>query len=363
MLDLTNETNEQISDLGKEFRDFGDVVALQYENKELNAQLSDLKANVAFQNSGNPYDLYVQLYFEASEQYFTDLQGWLTGFTTSALMGDFTYIGPGNFPPVMQIPDFPVITQHPEVAAPMEELHDLLVELPTAVTDLNEAGEGGIVGLIREIQTIINNVLESLIKLFGADSGEGTNEYAEAYYEGVAAEALGLVFTPEVIENWGNLTVAEREVYIAASVYVLNQALGLDVANVSFEDAPFGTAGYFRGFDNTIGISRWMYDGSQNGVKTELEQLGTLIDTIVHEVKHQFHHEYLADPESFPVQFPPEIVDAWRENYDNYISPMDDLIGYMNQPLETSTNKFAEAVMIQAGLGLLWQLQNDFWNN
>jgi hypothetical protein len=77
----------------------------------------------------------------------------------------------------------------------------------------------------------------------------------------------------------------------------------------------------------------------------------------VHEVKHQFHNEYLANPESFPVQFTQETYDLWLANDMNYISPKDDFDGYINQPLEVSTNTFAENVMIQAGLGQFWELQ------
>jgi hypothetical protein len=364
MFDFSSDTTDYTPESGREQLDFGDVVTAQYENNALSTRLSELRSDTAFQNSGDPYGLYVQLYTESSEQYFTELQGWLTGFTTATMMGDFSYIGPGNFPPVHNIPDFPVYEDYPEIQEPMMELQEVLETLPVTVVELGDNKEGGIVGVIQNIQEFINNIFEGLISLFGvevSEAAEGTKEFAEAYYEGVAAEALSLVFTPEVINNWDAMSIADREAHITVAVYVLNDALGLDVANVIFEDAPINSFGYYRGFDNVISISTWMYDGTMDGEFGEVT-LGALIDTIVHEVKHQFHDEYMDNPERFPVQFPQDVLDAWRENDANYISPKDDFIGYLTQPLEVSTNEFAERVMTQMGLGGLWQTQNEFWN-
>jgi hypothetical protein len=159
-------------------------------------------------------------------------------------------------------------------------------------------------------------------------------------YEGLATEAIGLVFTPEVIENWGRMSIEQRAMYVEAAIIYLNQALGTNVNELRIYDMGTDTYGYRAG-EGTIGINlRILADGN-------IGELGRLIDTILHEQAHQFQREVVANPERFNV--PPETVAVWRDNFNNYISGYDDFAGYYMQPVEVHAREFAEEVMNRLG--------------
>ena len=68
-----------------------------------------------------------------------------------------------------------------------------------------------------------------------------------------------------------------------------------------------------------------------------------LLNTVLHESRHAFQNKCIETPESVTVK--DNIIDVWKDNFNNYISPADDFEAYENQEIEKDANYFADNVM------------------
>ena len=83
---------------------------------------------------------------------------------------------------------------------------------------------------------------------------------------------------------------------------------------------------------------------------TELRDFGTMINLITHEVRHAFQYVAMENPQRYGIS--QETADLWWNNWNNYISWIDDPRGYRSQPVEADARRFAQDVMDQSGLNL-----------
>ena len=74
-----------------------------------------------------------------------------------------------------------------------------------------------------------------------------------------------------------------------------------------------------------------------------------LLNTILHESRHAFQNKCIDSPGSVTVK--DNIIDVWKNNFDNYIRPEEDFEAYENQEIEKDANYFADTVM-KKGLNL-----------
>ena len=121
---------------------------------------------------------------------------------------------------------------------------------------------------------------------------------------------------------------------IASEFYEeVKERMGID-AELSFVCKPPQDLGGYNPVTNTIELnSRYLE-------KPECEDL---LNTILHESRHAFQNKCIVDPDSVTVKS--NIIDVWKDNFENYISPFLDFEAYENQEIEKDANYFADSVM------------------
>jgi len=70
--------------------------------------------------------------------------------------------------------------------------------------------------------------------------------------------------------------------------------------------------------------------------------LRTIINTIVHECKHAMQWDAVSGRNSHGYSH--EIIEKWKRNFSDYISPEESDEGYVKQPVEWDASSFAESV-------------------
>lgn len=174
----------------------------------------------------------------------------------------------------------------------------------------------------------------------GINNSEGV-EYDEGDIERIerAAEIMGEIFTDEVISNWENLSVEERESYLNEYYAKAGEALGINTKGVYVDDLwakhGAGTRGVNAG-DGYLGIDiRLVADPTE---------LGQLLITTTHEMRHQLQNDALRNPDAFP-DIPAETLEQWQYEFNNYVDPSYDFEGYQSQAIETDARAFGEEVV------------------
>lgn len=71
-----------------------------------------------------------------------------------------------------------------------------------------------------------------------------------------------------------------------------------------------------------------------------------VIMTDLHEIRHDFQNKAVKMPLSIDID--DAIINIWKENFDNYISPEFDFEAYSKQPVEVDANDFATTVFDNA---------------
>lgn len=90
------------------------------------------------------------------------------------------------------------------------------------------------------------------------------------------------------------------------------------------------------------------YNPSTNRIELNARYLedpdcSNLLNTVLHESRHAFQNKCIETPESVTVKG--NIIDVWKDNFNNYISAADDFEAYENQEIEKDANYFADSVM------------------
>ena len=113
----------------------------------------------------------------------------------------------------------------------------------------------------------------------------------------------------------------------------IKQQMGID-AKLEFADMPKNSLG---GYDHTTNRMEL------NSRFLEHNDCQELMNTSLHESRHAFQNKCIQNPDSVTVK--QNIIDVWKDNFDNYISPADDFEAYENQEIEKDANYFADSVM------------------
>ena len=176
-----------------------------------------------------------------------------------------------------------------------------------------------------------------------------TKEYADEREIGLdeTVEAAREIFTPQVISEWGNMTLEERNAVFQEYQHAVAEALGIEPGNVIFKDIP-KAYGYNNG-DGNVYLNVMLLEDPKWVVKC--------IDTIAHETRHQFQHDAVMDPERFGIS--PEVAKEWAwaiENYTDEDLSQYDPWGYHYNPIEIDSRYFGESVVRELTKGLI----NDY---
>lgn len=121
---------------------------------------------------------------------------------------------------------------------------------------------------------------------------------------------------------------------IASSFYdEVKEQMGID-AKLDFSDMPKNSLGGYDPATNKMEL---------NSSFLENNDCRGLMNTILHESRHAFQNKCIQNPDSVTVK--QNIIDVWKDNFNNYFSPQDDFEAYENQEIEKDANYFADSVM------------------
>lgn len=113
----------------------------------------------------------------------------------------------------------------------------------------------------------------------------------------------------------------------------ISNMMGIDT-EFNFVPLPYSTEGGYNPSTKTIDLSM---------KSLENPDCTSLLNTILHELRHAFQHRAILYPES--VSTDKIQIDAWRFNFDNYISPSLDYEAYRNQPIEADAFDYADKLV------------------
>lgn len=139
-----------------------------------------------------------------------------------------------------------------------------------------------------------------------------------------------------------------------------NEGLDLDYADKGLEGRCEIATSFYNDVKEKMGIDADLafankppynlggYDPSTNRIELNSNYLEKadcedLLNTILHESRHAFQNKCIDTPNSVTVK--DNIIEVWKDNFDNYIRPDEDFEAYENQEIEKDANYFADSVM------------------
>lgn len=185
--------------------------------------------------------------------------------------------------------------------------------------------------------------------LEAAKLNEGATEGREFGLD-KCSEAAAEIFNPGVINEWGNLTDADRKAI--ALEYAGRVAEAFELENYQgtvIETMPYGVLGSNCG-DGIIHISEDLINAETTPF--------TIMDTITHELRHQYQSECIEGYHDVP----DEVRNEWAvaKSIYNYDQPSCyDPWGYSYNPLEIDSNYAGNTVVRNVTSGIF----NDVVNN
>ena len=218
-------------------------------------------------------------------------------------------------------------------------------------SDGDDGGEGGNGGGT-SIGGLLGKILEWLRRQEEAGEGEGTGEgereiSTTTLEEEQAANAqmrrdlAQLTNDPRFSQaRWDAASTEERQQILQEYMDEVIKIYGLQDVNPTIVWDPnaeyneeFITWGYYDEATHTVYLnynallgSIYAYDPFE------------LFTTVSHELRHAYQHEAIAHPSDFMVS--QETLDAWDENFDNYVRGEDDMNAYENQIVEQDASAF-----------------------
>lgn len=201
---------------------------------------------------------------------------------------------------------------------------------------------------IQEIQAEYN-----VIKDVWSDFINSIKEYPEASFESkeiVEAREYGVkecadvakaCFTPEVIREWGHLTMKERNRVIQEYANGIGKAMGINFKGIVWERFPIENGMYIYGYNAGDGYVHLNVD-----MLADPGQLMYLVDTVAHEARHQLQNEAIENPGKFPID--EATIKEWTYGKSVYTLDMPsayDPWGYTYNPMETDAKYFGESMV------------------
>lgn len=148
-------------------------------------------------------------------------------------------------------------------------------------------------------------------------------------------EAAKEIFSPEVLENWANMTPEQRAEI--AKEYGDKVAESFELVN--YNGVVFETMEGKNGYNNGDGKA-YLSDTLINDQKSPLQ----IVDTITHELRHQYQNECIQGMHFVPDETRVE----WIQGAQMYTTEMpwaEDPWGYKYNPLETDARYAGESVV------------------
>lgn len=102
--------------------------------------------------------------------------------------------------------------------------------------------------------------------------------------------------------------------------------------NLMFNDMPTRSRGCYIHDSKTVYINTNILDNPRQ-----------LLTTDLHELRHAVQHSAIDSP--FKYDISNDIINAWKDNFENYYSAEDNFPKYYNQPVEVDARAYAQTIM------------------
>jgi len=188
--------------------------------------------------------------------------------------------------------------------------------------------------LIKEANTFVSET-NDFIKGLASDTKEAIN--AREYGLRECGDAAKMIFTPEVLAEWGKTSLEQRDSIVQEYSRAIGDGLKIDFKGIVFEQMKKEVAGYNSG-DGYVHLN--------NELLKDPGKVITLIDTVAHEARHQFQFEAIRNPERFGIDR--ETIKEWTaglENYSTQYATEYDPWGYHYNPVELDARYFGESMV------------------
>lgn len=191
-----------------------------------------------------------------------------------------------------------------------------------------------------------DDFFKEVAPFFSAKDVIETEEYADEREIGLkeTVECAREIFTPEVISEWGNMSLEQRNAYLQEYQHAVAGALDIESGNVYFME--MSDAYGFNNGDGNVYLNVMLLEDPKYVINC--------IDTIAHETRHQFQNEAVRDPERFGIS--PETAKEWAwaiENYTDQGASRYDPWGYHYNPIEIDSRYFGESVVRELTKGMI----------
>lgn len=168
-------------------------------------------------------------------------------------------------------------------------------------------------------------------------------EIVEAREYGVkeCADVAKACFTPEVIREWGHMTLQERNQVIQEYAHGIGKAMGIKFKGIVWEYFPIENGMYTYGYNAGDGYVHLNVD-----MLSDPGQLMHVVDTVAHEARHQLQMEAIENPSKFPID--EATIKEWMVGRETYTLDMPnayDPWGYTYNPMETDARYFGESMV------------------
>lgn len=172
---------------------------------------------------------------------------------------------------------------------------------------------------------------------------ENSSDVIEAREYGIkeGAEVASKCFTPEVIQNWNNMSLEERNAVFQEYAVGIGNALNIDFKGIIWQEFPEENGRHTYGYNAGDG---WLHLNVQSLANPA--DLMRMIDTIAHEARHQFQFEVMQNPERFPID--KASVKEWIAGNAVYTTDLPtayDPWGYTYNPTEIDARYYGEAMV------------------
>ena len=148
-------------------------------------------------------------------------------------------------------------------------------------------------------------------------------------------------FTPEVIREWGHMTLKERNRVIQEYAKGLGDAMGINFKGIVWERMPVQNGMYTYGYNNGDGYLHLNTD-----ILADPGELMHVVDTVAHEARHQLQIEAIKNPHKFPID--EATIKEWTVGRKTYTLDMPsayDPWGYTYNPMEVDAKFFGESMV------------------
>lgn len=181
---------------------------------------------------------------------------------------------------------------------------------------------------LKQHREYLDSVLDSSL--------EYTPENVDIELRDRLAEVLGKIEGGKLFEYIKSLSFEERKEYfektllplICKEMKVSPRFLGW------FQDN--ATVGFYKEADQGIALNELFLTTDNDYV------LRTIINTVIHECKHAMQWDAVSGRNAHG--YSQELIEIWKRNFEDYISPEESDEGYVKQPVEWDASAFAESV-------------------